>query len=77
MGLTNSNLPCCVGSNKSSGASSGPQLLKVMAVLIAFTILFCTSMSVLTRASRHELFAASAAYAAVLVVFVSNSVGGN
>ena len=37
-----------------------------------FTLLFGCSMSALTTAKRQELFAASAAYCAVLVVFVSN-----
>ena len=45
-------------------------------VLIVFTLLFGAAMSILTRARRHELFAASAAYCAVLVVFISNF-GGN
>jgi hypothetical protein len=41
-------------------------------ILVVFTMLFCAAMSLLTKAKRHELFAASAAYAAVLVVFISN-----
>ncbi|KAJ9638277.1 hypothetical protein H2199_006964 [Coniosporium tulheliwenetii] len=41
-------------------------------VLIVFTLLFSAAMSLLTKARRHELFAASAAYCAVLVVFISN-----
>ena len=41
-------------------------------LLIIFTLLFGMSMSILTKARRHELFAASAAYAGVLVVFISN-----
>ncbi|KAK0309585.1 hypothetical protein LTR82_015073 [Friedmanniomyces endolithicus] len=41
-------------------------------VLVVFTLLFGLAMSALTSAKRQELFAASAAYCAVLVVFVSN-----
>ncbi|CAO2652884.1 Nn.00g022950.m01.CDS01 [Neocucurbitaria sp. VM-36] len=41
-------------------------------ILVVFTLLFSAVMSLLTKAKRHELFAASAAYCAVLVVFISN-----
>jgi len=41
-------------------------------VLVVFTLLFSAAMSLVTKARRHELFAASAAYCAVLVVFISN-----
>jgi len=41
-------------------------------VLVVFTLLFSAAMSLLTKARRHELFAAAAAYCAVLVVFISN-----
>lgn len=41
-------------------------------ILVVFTLFFSAAMSVLTKAARHELFAASAAYCAVLVVFISN-----
>ncbi|KAI9710487.1 MAG: hypothetical protein M1820_002623 [Bogoriella megaspora] len=41
-------------------------------VLIIFTTLFSAAMGLLTAAKRHEVFAASAAYCAVLVVFISN-----
>ncbi|KAF2851284.1 hypothetical protein T440DRAFT_423575 [Plenodomus tracheiphilus IPT5] len=44
-------------------------------VLIVFTLLFSAAMSLLTRAARHELFAASAAYCAILVVFIGNFTG--
>jgi uncharacterized membrane protein YhaH (DUF805 family) len=44
-------------------------------VLIVFTLLFSAAMSCLTKAKRHELFAAAAAYCAVLVVFISNFSG--
>jgi len=45
---------------------------KAVGVWLVFTLLFATIMSLLTKARRHELFAASAAYAAVLVVFITN-----
>ncbi|KAI9669097.1 MAG: hypothetical protein M1831_000689 [Alyxoria varia] len=47
-----------------------------LAVLIVFTLLFGSAMGALTGARRHELFAASAAYCAVLVVFVGGFGGG-
>jgi hypothetical protein len=42
-----------------------------LGLLAAFTSLFAASVGTLTSARRQEVFAASAAYAAVLVVFVS------
>lgn len=41
-------------------------------VLLFFTLLFAGSMPLFTKAGRNEIFAASAAYCAVLVVFISN-----
>lgn len=41
-------------------------------VLVVFTLLFSAAMSLVTKAGRHELFAASAAYCAILVVFIGN-----
>jgi uncharacterized membrane protein len=46
--------------------------LDAVGLLVVFTLLFSAAMSLLTKAKRHELFAASAAYCAVLVVFISN-----
>jgi hypothetical protein len=46
--------------------------VQTVVVLVVFTLLFVAAMSLLTRAKRHELFAASAAYCAVLVNFVTN-----
>ncbi|KAL1606520.1 hypothetical protein SLS60_003925 [Paraconiothyrium brasiliense] len=46
--------------------------LDAVGILVVFTLLFSAAMSLLTKAKRHELFAASAAYCAVLVVFISN-----
>ncbi|TKA82965.1 hypothetical protein B0A55_01562 [Friedmanniomyces simplex] len=52
------------------GGSTSP--FESIAILIVFTLLFGFAMSALTTAKRQELFAASAAYCAVLVVFVGN-----
>ena len=42
-----------------------------------YTSLFASSVAFCTNARRVEVFAATAAYAAVLVVFVSGDLGGN
>ncbi|KAF2184621.1 hypothetical protein K469DRAFT_708806 [Zopfia rhizophila CBS 207.26] len=42
-----------------------------------FTFLFATFVALLTNAKRSEVFAATAAYAAVLVVYVSAGVGSS
>lgn len=42
-----------------------------MALIVVFMLLFAGSVELLTSARRAEVFAATAAYAAVLVVFVS------
>lgn len=47
-----------------------------IALIGIFTILFAGSVGLLTTASRVEVFAATAAYAAVLVVFVSGNKSG-
>ena len=47
-------------------------MFRAIGVLIVFTLLFSGAMSMLTKAKRHELFAAAAAYCAILVVFISN-----
>ncbi|KAF1839783.1 hypothetical protein BDW02DRAFT_10134 [Decorospora gaudefroyi] len=49
--------------------------VKAVGVLMVFTLLFSAAMSLLTKAARHELFAASAAYCAILVVFIGNFTG--
>jgi len=46
-------------------------------LICVFTVLFSLSVQMLTNARRAELFASSAAYAAVLVVFVSGNLGSN
>lgn len=53
-----------------SGAKSAYR--SAVVVLILFTLLFAGSMPLFTKAGRNEIFAASAAYCAVLVVFISN-----
>jgi hypothetical protein len=54
---------------KSPGAKLG--------MVAGFTSLFATSIGGLTSAKRQEVFASSAAYAAVLVVFVSGDFDKN
>jgi hypothetical protein len=46
-------------------------------IIACFTSLFGISLCLLTNAKRGEIFGASAAYAAVLVVFVSGDLGGS
>ncbi len=53
-----------------AGGSASP--IGSIGVLVVFTLLFGLATCALTSAKRQELFAASAAYCAVLVVFVSN-----
>jgi hypothetical protein len=77
--------PTAANGSTSSGASSGGSLsgnsansrdtINAVGVLIVFTLLFSAAMSILTKAARHELFAASAAYCAILVVFIGNFTG--
>lgn len=63
-------LPVVVLYEMSVSATASP--FEAIGVLIVFTLLFGCAMSGLTRAIRQELFAASAAYCAVLVVFITN-----
>ena len=55
-----------------TGLGHTQPVFSAVGVLIIFTLLFSAAMSLLTKAKRHELFAASAAYCAVLVVFITN-----
>ncbi|KAH8803454.1 hypothetical protein F5884DRAFT_507896 [Xylogone sp. PMI_703] len=48
----------------------------LLGMLGGWTVLFATCVGWLTNAKRDQIFAATAAYAAVLVVFVSGSLGG-
>jgi hypothetical protein len=45
--------------------------------IAAFTALFSISLGLLTNAKRAEIFAATAAYTAVLVVFISGDLGNS
>ncbi|CAG8952924.1 hypothetical protein HYFRA_00007638 [Hymenoscyphus fraxineus] len=51
---------------------SGEEIAVVIVVLLVFTLVFSGILRLFTRAKRHEILAASAAYCAVLVVFVGN-----
>jgi len=42
------------------------------AITLSFALIFATAISVFTSATRQEVFASTAAYAAVLVVFIGN-----
>jgi len=46
-----------------------------LSMIAGFTVLFAISVVLLTNAKRSEVFAATAAYSAVLVVFVSGNLG--
>jgi hypothetical protein len=48
-----------------------------LGMVAGFTVLFALGIALLTNARRSEIFAATAAYAAVLVVFVSGDIGGS
>ena len=48
---------------------------KRLGILTAFTVMFSVCVSLLTNAKRSEIFGATAAYGAVLVVFVSGNLG--
>lgn len=76
--LTSTNLHIGAGSSNdspSSNDSNTRDTLNAVGLLIVFTLLFSAAMSMLTKAARHELFAASAAYCAILVVFIGNFTG--
>jgi hypothetical protein len=47
-----------------------------LGLVAMYTMLFAASVALCTNARRAEVFAATAAYAAVLVVFVSGELGG-
>ncbi|KAF2855314.1 hypothetical protein T440DRAFT_464591 [Plenodomus tracheiphilus IPT5] len=48
-----------------------------LGLVAMYTIFFASSVALCTNAKRVEVFAATAAYAAVLVVFVSGDLGGS
>lgn len=47
----------------------------VLGMLCGWTVLFAACVGLLTNAKRDQIFGATAAYAAVLVVFVSGNLG--
>ena len=65
-------VPVVVMYKMTSVSRSQDSVFTAIGVLIIFTLLFSAAMGLLTVAKRHEIFAASAAYCAVLVVFISN-----
>lgn len=56
-----------------STLKTGKAMFAAIGVLMVFTLLFAAAMSLLTKARRHKLFAASAAYCAVLIVFIGST----
>ena len=48
---------------------------KRLELIAGYTVFFAICVGVITKARGHEVFAACAAYAAVLVVFVSGNLG--
>ncbi|CAI7587269.1 unnamed protein product [Penicillium manginii] len=46
-----------------------------LGLVVAYTLVFALSMALLTSARRAEIYGAAAAYAAVLVVFISGNLG--
>lgn len=48
----------------------------LLGMLCFWTLLFAACVGLLTDAKRDQVFAATAAYAAVLVVFISGNLGG-
>lgn len=65
-----------VSTNLVDGALDGHTNAICIGVLLVFTLAFSAMMSMMTRAKRHEILGAAAAYCAVLVVFFGN-VGSN
>jgi len=48
----------------------------LLGMLSGWTVLFAACVGLLTNARRDQIFGATAAYAAVLVVFISGNLGG-
>lgn len=48
-----------------------------LGMVAAYTVLFALSIALLTNAKRAEIYGAAAAYAAVLVVFISGNLGSS
>ncbi|KAF3005025.1 hypothetical protein E8E13_009013 [Curvularia kusanoi] len=75
--VTMYHLTSSIDLNGNDAAATSRNTFNAVGVLIVFTLLFSAAMSVLTKAARHEMFAASAAYCAILVVFIGNFTGPN
>ena len=50
---------------------------KKLGLIAGYTVAFAVCVGFATNAKKSEVFAACAAYAAVLVVFVSGNIGGS
>ena len=50
---------------------------KRLGLIAGYTIAFATCIGLVTKAKRSEVFGASAAYTATLVVFVSGNLGSS
>lgn len=48
-----------------------------LGLIAGYTVAFAMAIGLVTNAKRAEIFAASAAYAAVLVVFVGGNLGND
>lgn len=48
-----------------------------LAIVSVFTLVFSAGVGLLTNAKRNEVYATTAGYAAVLVVYVTNSFSSN
>ena len=48
----------------------------LLGMLSGWTVMFAACVGILTNARRDQVFGATAAYSAVLVVFVSGDLGG-
>lgn len=75
--VTMYHLTSTIAIDSNTPAVTSRNTFNAVGVLIVFTLLFSAAMSVLTKAARHEMFAASAAYCAILVVFIGNFTGPN
>ncbi|KAI0855357.1 hypothetical protein F4860DRAFT_519960 [Xylaria cubensis] len=79
--LTTSVITICIAAFLLIGSITGFYFVESDAVklglIAAFTSVFALSLVLITNARRAEIFAATAAYAAVLVVFVSGDISNS
>ena len=54
-----------------------PSTILQLVVILCFTQLFALSIATLTKAKKQEVFALTATYTAVLVVFLANNNGNS